>query len=76
MARVAKQYGVQGLFRGFTPVAIRDAIYVGGLLGITPILQVNLCVDCCMSLGAQRHLIQDYQMSTLQSGDSGVGNSH
>merc|ERR1711907_255920 len=28
MMRVSQQYGVSGLLRGFTPVAIRDAIYV------------------------------------------------
>eukprot|EP00041_Stephanoeca_diplocostata_P012835 m.215700 g.215700 ORF g.215700 m.215700 type:complete len:174 (+) comp19110_c0_seq3:582-1103(+) len=32
-------FGKHGLGRGFLPAACRDAIYVGGMLGISPILQ-------------------------------------
>lgn len=40
--RISRSYGVSGLFRGFIPCAIRDALYVGGLLGITPACQEYL----------------------------------
>jgi solute carrier family 25 carnitine/acylcarnitine transporter 20/29 len=41
--RIVKEYGLmQGLFRGMTAVAIRDSIYVGCLLGVTPVLQNHL----------------------------------
>merc|ERR1719198_2290166 len=37
--RISRSYGVSGIFRGFIPCAIRDALYVGGLLGVTPVCQ-------------------------------------
>ena len=36
---IARQYGGAAILRGLIPCAIRDGIYVGGLLGITPVLQ-------------------------------------
>jgi len=53
-ARISKQYGAMSIFRGFIPCAIRDAIYVGGLLGVTPILQ--------------NYLMKEHKMSLLTSG--------
>merc|ERR1712166_1062148 len=52
--RVARDYGLRGIFRGFVPVLVRDGMYVGGLLGVTPILQ--------------RYLMDEYEMSSLSSG--------
>mmetsp|Transcript_28339 Transcript_28339/g.68064 ORF Transcript_28339/g.68064 Transcript_28339/m.68064 type:complete len:266 (+) Transcript_28339:49-846(+) len=41
--RIVKEYGIaNGLFRGMTAIAIRDSIYVGCLLGVTPIVQNHL----------------------------------
>jgi len=37
--RVFKEYGLRGLFRGVSVTIVRDALYVGGLLGITPVMQ-------------------------------------
>jgi hypothetical protein len=40
-AHVVKQYGLgtRGLSRGLSVTIIRDAIYVGGMLGVTPVFQ-------------------------------------
>lgn len=37
--KILSEFGIRGLFRGLTACAIRDGIYVGGLLGVTPVLQ-------------------------------------
>lgn len=37
--RVVSQYGLAGMMRGFTGCVIRDGLYVGGLLGTTPLVQ-------------------------------------
>lgn len=37
--RIARQYGPVALMRGFWPCVIRDGIYTGCLLGVTPSLQ-------------------------------------
>eukprot|EP00038_Savillea_parva_P011222 m.196022 g.196022 ORF g.196022 m.196022 type:complete len:265 (+) comp19676_c0_seq1:208-1002(+) len=39
---VVRRFGLSAILRGFTPCAIRDGIYVGGLLGVTPVLQDKL----------------------------------
>lgn len=38
---VAQKYGLgsAGVFRGLTPAMMRDSIYVGGMLGVTPVIQ-------------------------------------
>eukprot|EP00035_Acanthoeca_spectabilis_P024449 m.453880 g.453880 ORF g.453880 m.453880 type:complete len:265 (-) comp20566_c0_seq1:112-906(-) len=36
---ISRTFGPKAIFRGFIPCAIRDGIYVGGLLGVTPVLQ-------------------------------------
>merc|ERR1712183_563862 len=40
--RIHRDFGMQGLFRGLVATTIRDSIYVGGLLGTTPLLQKYL----------------------------------
>jgi len=39
--RIAKQFGpgLSGIFRGVVPTMARDAIYVSGMLGVTPLVQ-------------------------------------
>jgi len=37
--RIPRDFGTAGLFRGLMPCAIRDGIYVAGLLGLTPACQ-------------------------------------
>lgn len=40
--RIFNEYGMRGLFRGVSGTIIRDGLYVGGLLGTTPLLQAYL----------------------------------
>jgi len=44
--RIMKEFGVRGLFRGVSGTIARDGLYVGGLLGITPLLGDYLARDC------------------------------
>lgn len=40
LPRIVSEYGLfRGLFRGLTPCICRDSLYVGGMLGTTPLLQ-------------------------------------
>lgn len=43
--RIVGDYSFRALFRGLVPAMLRDAIYVSGLLGVTPILQDLLMTD-------------------------------
>lgn len=43
--RILRSHGSHGLFRGLIPCTIRDGVYVGGLLGITPVVQDRLIAD-------------------------------
>jgi hypothetical protein len=54
LRRVSSAHGPLKLFRGVGPAMIRDALYVSGFLGITPILQ--------------EHFMEDYSMPALQAG--------
>lgn len=40
--RIMKEFGLRGLFRGVSGTIIRDGLYVGGLLGTTPMLHEYL----------------------------------
>jgi len=40
--RIGRQFGLGGLARGLGPAISRDAVYVGGMLGITPVMQQHL----------------------------------
>lgn len=44
--------GLHGLMRGLGPAVVRDAIYVSGLLGVTPILQDYLEIGGMSTLSA------------------------
>jgi len=52
--RISRRYGTISILRGFVSCSIRDSIYVGCFLGITPILQ--------------KYLIKDYNISLTNSG--------
>lgn len=52
--RVITTYGVRGIFRGLLPAMLRDALYVSGFLGITPL--------------TQNYLMNHHDMSVLESG--------
>ena len=39
---LAKEYGVQSLFRGFSACAVREAIYTAGYLGLAPVITSHL----------------------------------
>merc|ERR1719336_2603056 len=60
--RIVNEFGASGLFRGLTPVLARDAIYVGALLGATPVLQDML----------QERGHHQYVAETIAGGISGV----
>lgn len=51
---VSRDHGITILFRGLLPAMVRDALYVSGFLGVTPLLQ--------------NYLMQNYNMSTLEGG--------
>jgi len=40
--RILREFGLRGLFRGLSAGIVRDGLYVGGLLGTTPLLQHHL----------------------------------
>ena len=52
--RVVSEFGVQGIFRGLAPAMMRDALYVSGFLGITPL--------------SQNYLMNEHGMSAVESG--------
>jgi len=51
---ISRRYGTFSLLRGFIPCSIRDSIYVGCFLGITPCFQ--------------KYLIKKYEMNLTNSG--------
>jgi hypothetical protein len=38
MAHIVREHGAAGVFRGFMSMALREAIYTGGYLGLAPVL--------------------------------------
>jgi solute carrier family 25 carnitine/acylcarnitine transporter 20/29 len=52
--RIINDFGVKGMFRGLAPAMLRDALYVSGFLGITPL--------------SQNYLMKEHNMSAVQSG--------
>ena len=49
-AGIVRDYGFKGMFRGLMPAFIRDGIYVGGFLGVTPVLQDYLMANHNMTM--------------------------
>lgn len=54
LQRITSTHGPMMLFRGLMPAMMRDALYVSGFLGITPLLQ--------------DYLMKSYQMESLHAG--------
>jgi hypothetical protein len=54
LRRISLDHGTLMLFRGLTPAMIRDALYVSGFLGVTPLLQ--------------EYLMQNHEMQVLEAG--------
>lgn len=52
--KIVSEFGVKAMFRGLAPAMMRDALYVSGFLGITPL--------------SQSYLIKEHNMSVTQSG--------
>jgi solute carrier family 25 carnitine/acylcarnitine transporter 20/29 len=53
-SRIVTDFGVKGMFRGLAPAMMRDALYVSGFLGITPL--------------SQNYLMKEHGMSVVESG--------
>ena len=53
-SRIVSEFGAMGMFRGLMPAMIRDALYVSGFLGITPL--------------TQNYLMERHKMSAVESG--------
>lgn len=60
--RIFREYGFQGIMRGLSVTIIRDAIYVGALLGSTPVLQDVL----------EKQGMNQYVAETVSGGISGA----
>ena len=42
MSAIVKDYGLQGVFRGFVSMAVRESIYTAGYLGAAPVITAQL----------------------------------
>lgn len=49
---IVRKFGAKAIFRGLAPCAIRDGIYVGCLLGVTPVFQKYLMEEHKFGLSA------------------------